>query len=205
MEDAYLTIERESRAEIKVKGSRFIGETFCVGGVETALEKLEQVRKREYSATHHCYAYLVGLEEEAAFKYSDDGEPSGTAGHPIYDVITGTGVTNVLCVVTRYFGGTKLGTGGLVRAYGEAAREALAASGTRRHYIKARYRFVIGFSLYDRWQNAVRKLGAETAASEFSDVVTMEIEIRTSRAQQLLELFTEITAGKGEVEEISSE
>lgn len=205
MDDTYLTIEHESKTEIKVKGSRFIGEVLGARDVDEALKKLEIVRKREYSATHHCYAYVIGLGPEQAFKYSDDGEPNGTAGRPIYDVITGSGLTNILCVVTRYFGGTKLGTGGLVRAYSEAAREALAAGGTRTNFIRARYRFVIDFSLFDRWQNGLRKLGAEVVASEFSDTVVMEIDIRLSRANQLLELFTEITAGKGQVEEISSD
>ena len=166
--------------------------------------KLEGVRKREYNATHHCYAWVVGLGREAAFKYSDDGEPNGTAGRPIYDVLTGTGATNLLCVVTRYFGGTKLGTGGLVRAYSEAAKETLAASDIRTNYLRERYRFVVDFSLYDRWQNELRKLEAEVAASEFSDTVVMEIDIRISRAQELLAFFAEISAGKGQVEKLSS-
>ncbi len=204
MDDTYLTIERESKAEIKIKGSRFIGEAHRADDINEALRKLGEVRKREYNATHHCYAYVVGLGREEAFKYSDDGEPNGTAGRPIYDVITGTGVTNLLCVVTRYFGGTKLGTGGLVRAYSEAAKETLAASGTRINYLKERYRFVLDFSLYDRWQNELRKLEAEVAASEFSDTVAMEIDIRISRVQKLLDLFTEISAGKGQVEKLSS-
>ncbi|MCP4685670.1 MAG: YigZ family protein, partial [bacterium] len=131
MDDSYLTIKRESKIDTKVKGSRFIGETFKVANVAEALEKLDEVRKREYNATHHCYAYITGLGREQVFKYSDDGEPSGTAGRPIYDIIAGADVTSILCVVTRYFGGTKLGTGGLVRAYGETAREALKASEPR--------------------------------------------------------------------------
>ena len=205
MDDTYLTVAQESKIEIKVKGSRFIGEVFTAESVDTALEKLEQVRKREYSATHHCYAYVVGRGRVEAFKFSDDGEPGGTAGRPIYDVVTGTGVTNVLCVVTRYFGGTKLGTGGLVRAYSEAARKALDAAGTKKNYLKARYRLVVDFSLYDRWQNALRKIGAEVIDSDFTDTVAMVVDIRMSRAQQLVDSFTEITSGKGQVEEISTD
>jgi len=202
MEDSYRTIEHGSKIETKVKGSRFIGEVFEVPSVEQALTKLDEVRKREYSATHHCYAYAVGLGREEAFKYSDDGEPSGTAGRPIYDVVAGAEITNVLCVVTRYFGGTKLGTGGLVRAYSEAAREAIAAAGVRENFLKTRFRFTIDFSLYDLWQNTLRKLGAEVVKSDFSDTVKMEVEIRMSQAEQLGNLFTEITAGKGQFEEI---
>lgn len=202
MEDSYRTIAHESKVETKVKGSRFIGEVFEVPSVEQAMAKLDEVRKREYSATHHCYAYIVGLDREEAFKYSDDGEPGGTAGRPIYDVVGGTEITNVLCVVTRYFGGTKLGTGGLVRAYSEAAREAMAAAGVQDNFLKAHFRFTIDFPLYDLWQNGLRKLGAEVVDSDFSDTVKMEVEIRKSRAEQLRDLFIEITAGKGQFEEI---
>jgi uncharacterized YigZ family protein len=205
MDDTYLTVERESKKEMKVKGSRFIGEVFKAGDVEEALMKLDEVRRREHAATHHCYAYIVGRGREETFKYSDDGEPSGTAGRPIYDVIAGTGITDVLCVVTRYFGGTKLGTGGLARAYGEAAREAVKAAGVKTNYLEARYRFVVDFSHFDRWQNELRKLGAEVISSDFSDTVLMDIDIRLSRAKRLLDLFTELTSGKGQVEELSSD
>ncbi|MCK4606997.1 MAG: YigZ family protein, partial [candidate division Zixibacteria bacterium] len=118
MDDQYYEIAGPARIEIKRKGSRFIAETGAVSSVEEAHEQLETVRSREHAATHHCYAYRVGIADEARFKYSDDGEPGGTAGRPIYDVICGCEVTNALLVVTRYFGGTKLGTGGLARAYG---------------------------------------------------------------------------------------
>ncbi|MCK4857045.1 MAG: YigZ family protein, partial [candidate division Zixibacteria bacterium] len=141
----------ESQIEIKVKGSRFIGETCLVASVDEAVARLAVVRKREYQATHHCYAYVTGWPDQVGFKYSDDGEPSGTAGRPIYDVITGHALTNLLVVVTRYFGGTKLGTGGLVRAYSEAARAAVEASGRHQQFLTRDYRFVLEFARYDQW------------------------------------------------------
>ena len=202
MDDSYLTIAREASAETKVKGSRFIGETYVVETVAEALERLEAVRKREYSATHHCYAYLVGRGNEQQFKYSDDGEPSGTAGKPIYDVLAGTGAINLLCVVTRYFGGTKLGTGGLVRAYGDAARAALDASGIKKHFLTDRFRMTVDFSLYDRWQRIVRDLEAEVVQADFTDVVTLEVVIRRSRSGRLREAFTELTSGQATIEEM---
>ena len=116
MDDQYFIIARDSTVEIKIKNSRFIGESRHANSVAEALTRLEGIRKREYSATHHCFAYRVGLGHDPVFKYSDDGEPSGTAGKPIYDYIQGSEVTNLLLVVTRYFGGTKLGTGGLTHA-----------------------------------------------------------------------------------------
>ena len=202
MEDSYQIIAREATAEIKVKGSRFIGETCIVASVEDALQRLETIRKREYNATHHCYAWLVGLGADQQFKYSDDGEPSGTAGKPIYDVVAGSGVVNLLCVVTRYFGGTKLGTGGLVRAYSEAARAVMAESGVKECFLTDRLLFKIDFSLYDRWQKIMHGLDAAVVNSEFTDIVSLEVSIRQSRTQRLLDAFTELTSGKGHVEKL---
>ena len=202
MEDSYQIIAREATAEIKVKGSRFIGETCIVDSVEEAIQRLEAIRKREYNATHHCYAWLVGLGTEQQFKYSDDGEPSGTAGKPIYDVVAGSGAVNLLCVVTRYYGGTKLGTGGLVRAYSEAARVVMTKSGIETRFLTDRLLFKIDFSLYDRWQKIMHGFEAAVVNSEFTDSVSLEVSIRQSRTQRLLDAFTELTSGKGHVEKL---
>ena len=204
MDDAYTTILTESRNEIKIKGSRFIGETCLVPSVDEAKTRLDAVRKREYQATHHCYAYVTGWSDRAEFKYSDDGEPSGTAGRPIYDVITGSGLTNLLVVVTRYFGGTKLGTGGLVRAYGDAARAAVEASGRHEQFLTRDYRFVLEFGRYNQWLREIHRLGATVVDSEFTEEVALRIRVRLSRAEQLVAAFVELTSGRGEVEEINA-
>lgn len=202
MQDSYWTIEKETRTEIKVKGSRFIGETFRVETVESALERLTSVRKREYQATHHCYAYVVGLPDNVEFKYSDDGEPSGTAGRPIYDVITGHELSNTMVVVIRYFGGTKLGTGGLVRAYSDAARAAVEASGRRENLITRDFRMIFEFPMYDRWLKELHRTRAEVIDSEFAANVILRVRIRLSLADQLVAKFTEMSSGRGKVEEI---
>jgi len=204
VEDAYTTIRTESRIEIKVKGSRFIGETFVADTVDEAMTRLTTVRKREYQATHHCFAYVTGLPNQVEFKYSDDGEPSGTAGRPIYDVIIGNGLTDLLVVVTRYFGGTKLGTGGLVRAYGEAARAVVEASGRQEQFLTRDYRFVLEFARYDQWLREIHRLDATVVDSEFSNEVAMRICVRRSLAESLVATFVELTSGKGEVEEIDT-
>lgn len=204
MEDTYLTIDVESRTETRVKGSWFIGESFLVASAGEALTRLEQVRRREYQATHHCYAYVVGPTAGKQFKYSDDGEPSGTAGRPIYDAIVGRGLTNTAVVVTRYFGGTKLGTGGLARAYSEAARAVLDLSNVKTHYLTSRYRCVLDFSPYDSWQRALRQLGALVVDSQYADRVTMIVEIRKSRAEQLKAAFVQLTSGKGSIDDTES-
>lgn len=126
--DYFLTIAKSTRApEVKVLGSRFIPDIFPVASKEEAGDHLERIRKEFYDATHHCYAFVIGEKGESV-RAADDGEPSGTAGKPILTVLEGAELTNVLCVVTRYFGGTKLGTGGLVRAYTEAAQGAVSAA-----------------------------------------------------------------------------
>ena len=181
MEDCYLEISKRTQTVLKVKGSRFIGETCRVGSSDEATVELEKIRKREYSATHHCYAWKVGLQPEEAFKYSDDGEPNGTAGRPIYDVIAGRKVTNLLLVVTRYYGGTKLGTGGLARAYAEAAREVLDQSGTKERLLCSAFRFHLEFSRYDSFQRILHRFEAVVNDSQFSEQVTLDIEIRRSK------------------------
>lgn len=109
----------------KIKSSRFIADLFPVHSEEEVEMNLKSVVKREHTANHHCYAWRLGTGDEEVWRVSDDGEPAGTAGNPIYQVLKGADLTNVLVVVTRYFGGTKLGKGGLIRAYGGVVQEAL--------------------------------------------------------------------------------
>lgn len=198
-DDSYRTIARESQIEIKVKGSRFIGESRLVSDPEHALAKLAEIRKREYSATHHCWAYRTGTEEPVAFKYSDDGEPSGTAGKPIFDVIAGDNLTNCLVVVTRYFGGTKLGTGGLVRAYGDAARQVLDASGVKVCYHTIGYVLEMDFTYYNPVQQLLTRLEAVINDSQFTDRVTLHVAIRRSLAETLERDYVETTQGKASI------
>ncbi len=196
MDDQYFTIAKEATAELKIKNSRFIGETCLVESVEQATERLHAIRKREYSATHHCYAYQVGLFGQTQFKYSDDGEPSGTAGKPIYDRLTGSGLSNLLIVVTRYYGGTQLGTGGLTHAYSDSAQAALDASGRREHFLQTEFDLQIEFPLYDRLQRLAAKLGASIISSDFSDQVKLRLAIRKSRAEELRNHLVELSNGK---------
>ena len=123
--DCYHTIYKGGTGEIIEKKSRFIAEAYPVSGEEEAFFRLEEVKKRYWDARHHCWAYVIGRNPSLE-RMSDDGEPAGTAGKPILEVIRGRELTDVFIVVTRYFGGTLLGTGGLVRAYTSAAAEALS-------------------------------------------------------------------------------
>lgn len=128
MKESYHTIPKEGRDEIVVKKSRFIGYAAPVQSPEEAFSFIEQIKKKHYDAKHNCYAFAIG-NENTQYRFSDDGEPQQTAGKPILDVIMGQDIVNICIVVTRYFGGTLLGTGGLARAYTEAARLALKDAG----------------------------------------------------------------------------
>ncbi len=124
MEGSLKIVTEGGTGEVIEKKSRFIASIFPIQTEEEALTYLSQVRKKYYDARHNCFAYVVGEKNETE-RCSDDGEPSGTAGRPMMDVLTGQGLHNVLVVVTRYFGGTLLGTGGLVRAYSAAVKAGL--------------------------------------------------------------------------------
>ncbi|MBO5426715.1 MAG: YigZ family protein [Lachnospiraceae bacterium] len=124
MLDSYIQLVKGGEGEIVEKKSRFIGQIKPVSSEEEAYAFVEQIKKKHYDARHNCFAFSIG-EEMPLLRFSDDGEPQGTAGKPILEVINGSGIHNICIVVTRYFGGTLLGTGGLVRAYTDASKEAL--------------------------------------------------------------------------------
>lgn len=125
MENSHIILYRGGQGEVVEKKSRFIANIFPVSKEEEALEKIAAIKKKHYDARHNCFAYVIGEKNETE-RCSDDGEPSGTAGRPMLEALTGRGIHNAAAVVTRYFGGTLLGTGGLVRAYTAAMKEALA-------------------------------------------------------------------------------
>ena len=141
MIEEYRTVLEKGESEIVEKKSRFLAAAAHIDTEEEALAFIEEIRKKHYNATHNCYAYVLGENFELQ-RFSDDGEPGGTAGKPILDVLTGEDIHDSVIVVTRYFGGTLLGTGGLVRAYSGAAKEGLLASAiiTRKRGIKLKIR-----------------------------------------------------------------
>lgn len=125
MLESYTIITSEATGEITEKKSKFIASIAPVYSEEEAIKFIEKIKKKHYDARHNCFAFSVG-EQMPLLRFSDDGEPQGTAGKPILEVINGSGITNICVVVTRYFGGTLLGTGGLVRAYTDVTKEAIA-------------------------------------------------------------------------------
>ena len=196
MDDFYHTIAQAAKVENKVKGSRFIAETMLIENVEDVAQCLQVIRKRERAASHHCYAYKIGVSNDAEFKYSDDGEPNGTAGKPIYDCMTGRELTNVLLVVTRYFGGTKLGTGGLARAYSDAAVLALDKSGVKTVYLTDTLSMQFDIKYYDQFPKVLAKYAAEQKSSDFSDVVKIVVAVRKSKTKEFTDQVTNLTHGQ---------
>jgi len=186
--DQYLVPASESTAEIKIKGSRFIAAIRYVADKEAAETTLESFRKKYYNATHNCFAYRIDAH---TFRYSDDGEPSGTAGKPIMQILDSSEILHILCVVTRYFGGTKLGTGGLIRAYSEAVEHALEPLKTKT--IVRMQGLQLAFT-YDH-ENLVRKIFMDFSGkiinSNYSDTIHMDVAIPRSMHPEFTELLIE--------------
>lgn len=204
MKDYYYSIKREASAEIKVKGSRFIACAAPVTDETQAEAYIAAVRKKHYDATHHCTAWRLGRGDKAAFRYSDDGEPSGTAGRPILDALEAAHITNTICVVTRYYGGTKLGTGGLARAYSGAAGAALEAAEIVRHLITGHLQVAFDYDQTGIVMNRISAHQASIKDTRYSDHTELIVEIRLSELDILREDIINATAGKAAVSKAES-
>ena len=198
--DRYVTLAAPARAEPpKTKGSRFIGEAFPVEDEAGVTAHLDAVRKREHAATHHCWAWRCA-PDGADWRFSDGGEPSGTAGLPILREIEGRGLAGVLVVVTRYYGGTKLGTGGLARAYAEAAALVLDEAPKRAVVVRVPVRLRFAFPDTSPAMRTVERFDAEVAETAYSAEGTeLLVHVRASRAVALAAAFVEALGGRGEV------
>jgi len=196
--DSYFTVGSPAESEIKIKGSRFIGRIFnCRTAIE-ANEILARIRKEFYDATHNCYAWKTGMGNTTVFKYSDDGEPSGTAGRPIYDQLEGHDLTDVIIIVTRYYGGTKLGTGGLTHAYSNSASDVIKTAGVVERFITEQFVIHLDFPDYNQVERLIRNEGAVITESDFSSRIRLSVEIRRSRLDILKEKLVDLTSGRVE-------
>lgn len=192
--DFFVTIANESLIENKVKGSKFLGFAFPIKSKQEAEELLEKHRKKYYDATHNCFAYSTGYEDEI-FRYSDDGEPSGTAGKPIYQAIKHFDLKNILVIVTRYFGGTKLGVGPLARAYYDAAYDCLNNAERKIEYLTQTIRINVDYSYVSSIKRLLEPISVETK-EEYLETVTFTAKILLSKTEKLKKELIEITQGK---------
>lgn len=190
----YKTIGGSAEARFIEKKSEFIGYIRHTETEAEALAFLSEIRAMHRKATHNCYAYL--LRENNISRHSDDGEPSGTAGAPIYEVLRREGLTDVTCVVTRYFGGILLGTGGLTRAYTQGAKLAVDAAELRCMDTARRIRLTLAYPLYGKIGKILSEFDVRTESEEFSAEVVLTAAVRAERAEQLKTALDDLSAGE---------
>lgn len=201
--DNYFTVAGSGTAETEIKHSRFIGCAKHVESNDEAIAFIEEIRKKHRDARHNVYAYSV--REGQIKRYSDDGEPGGTAGMPVLDVIMKPGITDVCIVVTRYFGGILLGTGGLVRAYTEAAQLALADAVPVEMRECENMRLSCDYGTYGKVSNLLAGHGAINIETEFADLVTVRFSVDSGAAGGFLRAFTDAVAGRIQPEILGKE
>lgn len=193
----YITVAKRARAEITEKRSRFIATVVPVKSEDEATTILNEIKKEYADARHNVYAY--NLRENNAARYSDDGEPAQTAGLPVMDLIKKTGMTDVLVVVTRYFGGILLGTGGLVHAYTKAAKEGLIAAEPVKMMLCRQVLIKCDYTLLGKVQSHILSGRFKSEEPEYSDVVSIPVFVPEEEAQSFKASVIDLTNGKAEI------
>jgi uncharacterized YigZ family protein len=199
MLDSYITVRKSGLAEVVIKRSRFIGHAAPVENEEEAQRFIEEIRKKHAQATHNCYAYMAG-ERDQFQKQSDDGEPSGTAGKPILEVIKKRGLKNVAVVVTRYFGGIMLGAGGLVGAYTDGAVAGIDAAEPVLQKLHQEVRIEADYTWHGKIEHDLRLSGTMIKDTVFTDKVTVICLPLASEAERWAARMTDLTQGKCPIE-----
>lgn len=183
--DNYKTIKNSTEGEYKEKGSKFIAYAFEINSEQEFKAVLEDIKKQHFKARHHCYAYAIGPEHEK-YRYNDDGEPSGTAGLPIYNQIKSLGLTNIAIIVVRYFGGTKLGVPGLIRAYKSATKEALENATVITKYINDRVSIEYDYNMTGDIMKVINNSEANIVETIFDNNPQLIVEIRSSKTNEFI-------------------
>ena len=194
---SYKTLRARGSEEFIINKSRFIGYGAPCETEEEALAFLREIREKHKDATHNCYAYIIGLNA-GIMRYSDDGEPGGTAGLPIIEVMKSRGVVNCAVVVTRYFGGILLGAGGLVRAYAQGSKTALDASGVVIMEKSVRHLVEVDYSTWQRLEHYLRTAPCQTLETEFTDRVLATLMMKKTDEAQVLSDITRLTDARAE-------
>jgi uncharacterized YigZ family protein len=194
MRESFRTIIQSAAAEIKVKGSRFLGEIHPVSSVNETDNLLVSCRKKYHDATHRCYAYRIG-EDAAIYRYSDDGEPAGTAGKPLLSMLEHSDLTNTLLIVIRYFGGIKLGTGGLVRAYTDAAREVIRNADIVTTVIRTNLKVIFPYEYTSGVMKTVARYDLKIIDTEYGDDVSIVLGIIPSQTETVKNDLSDVTSG----------
>jgi uncharacterized YigZ family protein len=191
---SYRTVARTAEVEIEVKRSRFLGHVERVGSEDEARAVVERARKQHWDARHHCSAFVLG-PDGAVQRSNDDGEPSGTAGAPMLEVLRGREVSDVVAVVTHWFGGVLLGAGGLVRAYGDAVRETLDAAGVRRRLLLERYDVLADHADAGKLESDLRAREVRVLGVDYAERATLHLAVPADAAGGFAALLAELTGG----------
>lgn len=194
MADNYRIVLKGGTGEIIEKKSKFIGSIWPVDSEEAAISILEQTKKEHYTAAHNCYAYVIGKKHEIQ-RCSDDGEPAKTAGKPILDIILNEEIHNALIIVTRYFGGTLLGTGGLVRAYQNAAKESIKNGRIIEKKSGVKLELITDYNFLGKLQYLIVQKGIHMIRNEYNQSVILELLIPCETLEQFKKDIMELTAG----------
>ena len=192
--DSYKTLSEKSIGEFKDRGSKFLAYAFPVYNEQEWQDKLAEIKKEHFKARHHCYAYRLGTDKNN-FRANDDGEPSGTAGRPILGQIDSFGLSNVIIIVVRYFGGTKLGTSGLINAYRSCAADALQQAEIIERLVEDIYLLEFDYALMSQVMNAVKELELEMVDQDFGNIGRLKIAIRKSETNKTLKFLKALVAG----------
>ncbi|NLW25121.1 MAG: YigZ family protein [Clostridia bacterium] len=196
----YKTLAKAGSDEIIIEKSRFIGYCAPVSSEEEALEFIEKIKKKHYDATHNVFAYVVGLDNNIQ-RYNDDGEPSGTAGVPILEVIKKEDLRNVVIVVTRYFGGIKLGTGGLIRAYTKGAKIALDAGIIIKKKLHKIFELEIAYTLLGKVENELNQHGYTIKEIIYDELVHIFIYVPIDEGERFIKHITQWTNARFKIAE----
>jgi uncharacterized YigZ family protein len=203
MIDSFLTVYKGGIGEIIEKKSRFIATVFPVETENMALDYIEKTKKNYWDASHNCFAYLIGMKDEVQ-RCSDDGEPSKTAGKPILDVLIGEELHNVLVIVTRYFGGTLLGTGGLVRAYQGAAKEGLKNSLIIEKLFGKKLKIITDYIGLGKLQYIAAQMNILFLDTEYTDIVIITALIPIAKVNEFKNKAMETTNGQVHTEDLET-
>ncbi len=194
MTTSYLTVARTGEAEIEAKRSRFLCHVERVASEDEARAVVERIRRQHWDARHHCSAFVLG-PDAAVQRSNDDGEPSGTAGAPMLEVLRGREVSDVVAVVTRWFGGVLLGAGGLVRAYGDAVRVTLDEVGVRRRVLMERFDVVSGHADAGRLESDLRARDVTVLGVDYAERATLHVAVPADAAGGFAATVAELTGG----------
>ena len=200
--EEYLVPTGFGEDEFVEKKSRFIGRVWPVETEDEALQKIQEMKRQHYDATHNCWAYII---RDGAVRFSDDGEPGGTAGMPMLQVLQREGLYNLVCVVNRYFGGVLLGAGGLVRAYTKGAKIAVDAAGKSMKRVWTVLYLPCPYPFYERVKLEIAAFGGVLRQTDFGAEVEMELLLPQGKTAPFLEHLTDMTSGTVEAMEIGQE